>query len=149
MDDAWVLALRWEDLQTRVTALVDALADVGLALGPAKTQILAAPAAPAGGIRMYGELVKPEPVGTVVSALGTGVGFRIPVNTPMREACARARGAYWAQRALFQRDAPIGKRMQLFERTAQATALWNAGTYVPQKQGLQMLNAVRRSSSAI
>ena len=44
MDDAWVLALQWEQLQSRVANLMDELDKVGLALGPAKTQVLAAPA---------------------------------------------------------------------------------------------------------
>ena len=80
-------------------------------------------------------------MGTVVSALGTGVGYRIPVNTPIREACARARGAFWGQKALFVREGPIAKKIQLFERTVQATAMWNAGVFMPQKQGMQSLNA--------
>ena len=32
-------------------------------------------------------------------------------------------------------------KMRLFERTVQAKALWNAGVFLPQKQGLQSLNA--------
>ena len=76
-----------------------------------------------------------------MSALGTGVGFKIPTNTPMREACARARRAFWGQRGIFEREGPMDKKIRLFERTVQATALWNGGTYVPQKQGLHSLNA--------
>ena len=77
----------------------------------------------------------------MVAALGTGVGFRIPSNTPLREACARARGAFWGQRAIFEREGSIVQKVRLFERTVQAKALWNAGVFLPQKQGLQSLNA--------
>ena len=141
MDDAWVIALDWPKLQTRVNALVRGLGRVGLALGPAKTQVLSAPAAPPGALKLHGETIRPVPGGTTISALGTGVGFKIPSNTPQREACARARGAFWGQRALFEREGPIDLKMRLFERTVQAKALWNAGVFVPQKQGLQSLSA--------
>ena len=79
--------------------------------------------------------------GVTVSALGTPLGIRVPLNTPIREACARARGAFWAQSGVLLQDVPLLPRYKLFEKTVQAAGLWNAGCFPIQRQGLQMLNA--------
>ena len=91
MDDAWILALSWRQLQSRLDGFVDSLREIDLELGPAKTQVLAAPEAPRGFVTLQGQRIDPVPQGHTVSALGTPIGFRTPQNAPVREACAKAR----------------------------------------------------------
>ena len=76
-----------------------------------------------------------------MAALGTPIGFQTAANVPIREACAKARGAFWAQTGVLLQDSPLPLRYKMFVKTVQSAALWNAGCFPIQKQGLQLLNA--------
>ena len=136
-------------LQRKVDALGEALAEWGLAVNPAKCQLLTRGDVKGNSITIAGHAIKALPADQGLSVMGIPVK---PGLTPMDLVCiltTKARKKFWACKDLLQSEAPLRHRLALLYRTVWASMAWTIGAVVPSRQSLEFLNTFLYSLVAL
>ena len=145
MDDAYVWASGAPALQQLTNSFLAPLGQLGLAVNPEKTLLVAStPALTGATITIDGHTVRAQPPTTPIEILGALQGFRIPCSQDAQRAAHRAHKVFGAYRdVLCDSLVSLRLRLILFNSVITTKALWSSATWHPSQHILKFLNTTQ------
>ena len=141
MDDGFLWDRSQQAVQRRVNRLISSLAEWGLSVNSAKTQVLVWGDTRGRTLMVGDSQIEAIPSDSSMTIMGLPLKPGTSPHDLISALLSRARRAFWANRELLQSSAKLRDRLKLLQTTVWQSMSWVIGTIMPTKQVSESLNA--------